>query len=73
MEDKIFGRDKVKELKDQKIERINYILHIFESLRHKNHIRKGDSGPESKIIKKFGESPHDLNSVDDEKIEIKKK
>lgn len=38
MEDKIFGKDKVKELKDQKVERISYVLHIFESLRPKNQI-----------------------------------
>lgn len=41
MEDKIFGKDKVNELKDLKVERISYVLHIFESLRPKNHITEG--------------------------------
>ena len=36
---RFFGRDKIKEIKDQKVERISYILNIYESLGHKNHIR----------------------------------
>lgn len=35
MEDKSFGRDEVKKLKGQEVERISYIcMYFFKSLRH---------------------------------------